>query len=123
MNNKTNQELVNNNKTRDRRESRGRVIAMSRTIYRITKSDVFYVESETTDGMFYYIMFDTAKGFEWCSCPHFSNRSQKCKHIFAIEYAIKGNVVIDTDTLPNSAKKDCTCNVKDLPYTKEDYSF
>lgn len=91
---------------RDRRESRGRVIALSRRVYRINNTDVFYVESESKDGLYYYVMFDTAKNFEWCSCPHFENRNQKCKHVFGVEYSIRLGTVKDTDKLPQDIKKD-----------------
>lgn len=104
-------ELVKN---RDRRESKGRVIALSRKIYRIINSDVFYVESESKDGMYYYIGFNPDKEIEYCSCNDFSNRGKVCKHIHGIEYAIKFNVVIDTDKLPNEAKKDNTIENKNI---------
>ena len=114
-------EIVNK---KDRRDGKGRVIALSRRVYRIINSDVFYVESESKDGIFYYIMFDTAKNFEWCSCLDFSNRQKKCKHIHGVEYAIRFNSVVDTDKLPREAKKDNqVCNVKDLPYKQEVYDF
>ena len=108
---------------RDRRSNRGRVIALSRTIYRIKNKDVYYVESETKDGMFYFVKYDTENNFEWCSCNDNSNRKVKCKHIFAVFFGIKGNVIIDTDKLPSNAKKYYNCNVDGLGYTKESYDF
>lgn len=87
---------------KDRREGKGRVIAVSRNVYRIEKSDVYYVESESKDGKYYYVMFDTVKNFEWCSCKDFSNHKRKCKHLFAVEYAIKNNVVKNIDKLPST---------------------
>jgi len=101
---------------KDRREGKGRVIAISRTIYRITNTDVFYVESESKDDMYYYVMFNTAKNFEWCSCLDNSNRGLKCKHIFAIEFAIKMGMVKDTDKLPPAAKKS-------KGYEEDEYSY
>src|SRR5688500_15947737 len=98
-----NKEIVPN---RDRRESRGRVIALSRRVYRINNTDVFYVESESTDGMYYYVMFDTGKNFCWCSCKSFEIHNKKCKHLFGVEFAIKMRTVTDTDKLPNEVKKD-----------------
>ncbi|MGZ5548354.1 MAG: hypothetical protein ACXWFZ_10435, partial [Nitrososphaeraceae archaeon] len=55
------------------RELKGRVIASTRQVYRIINSDVFYVESETENDLYYYVMFDT-DGCEWCSCPDHSIR-------------------------------------------------
>jgi predicted nucleic acid-binding Zn finger protein len=99
------QEIV---EKKDRRVGKGKVIAISRIIYRIQNTDVFYVESESNDGMYYYVMYDTTKEFEWCSCKDFERNGymKKCKHLFAIEFAIKMNTVKDTDKLPPSVKKD-----------------
>lgn len=116
-------QITENKTTKDRREGKGRVIALSRRVYKIKNSDVFYVESESKDGMYYYVMYDIEKNFEWCSCSDFSNRNRKCKHIFGVEFAIKSNFVVETDKLPQNAKKDCDCNVKELSYKKDDYSF
>jgi predicted nucleic acid-binding Zn finger protein len=93
---------------KDRREGKGRVIAISRKVYRIQNSDVFYVESESKDEMYYYVMFDTAKNFLWCSCKDFEKTSyrSKCKHLFGVEFAIRMNTVKDTDKLPENTKKD-----------------
>ena len=98
------QEIVEN---KDRREGKGRVIAISRKVYRIRNSDVFYVESESIDEMYYYVMFDTVKNFLWCSCKDFEKTSyhKKCKHIFGVEFAIRMNTVKDTEKLPVSSNK------------------
>jgi len=101
---------------KDRREGKGRVIAISRTIYRITNTDVFYVESESKDGMYYYVMFDTAKKFEWCSCKDFERRNNMCKHLYAVSFAIKMNTVKDTEKLPPAAKKS-------KGYEEDEYDF
>ena len=47
------QQLVESNKSikKDRRMGKGRVISLSRRIYRLLQTDVFYVESESTDGI------------------------------------------------------------------------
>jgi predicted nucleic acid-binding Zn finger protein len=106
---------------RDRRESRGRVIALSRTVFHITGKNVYYVESETEDGVYYYIMWNTDDDVEWCSCVDHSMRGKRCKHIFAIEYAIRGNTVKETDKLPSYKKVNNQVQIMD--YQKEDYSF
>lgn len=111
--------LVNN---KDRRDGKGRVIALSRTIYRIIGTDVFYVESESVDGRYYYLMFNTQKEIETCSCKDFEVRRNICKHLRALEYAIKYNTVKETDKLPlESEKQDCT--VDKLSYMEDDYGF
>ena len=79
---------TNNNKNteviaevKNRREDKGRAIVASRTIYRIKGSNVYYVESESTDGIFYYVMCDTEKDFSYCTCKDYETRSNKCKHL------------------------------------------
>lgn len=101
----TSQEIV---EKKDRREGKGRVIALSRRVYRIENTDVFYVESESSDEMYYYVMFNTHKAFEWCSCKDHERNGYrtKCKHLYAVEYAIRWRTVTDTDKLPTGVKKD-----------------
>src|SRR5215211_7623444 len=74
--------------TKDRRESKGRVLAIYRRIYRLSNSDVYYVESESSDDLYYFVKFKP-EVFEWCSCKDNSTRGLKCKHQFAIEYSIR----------------------------------
>ena len=104
----------------DKREGKGKLLAESNTIYRIIGKDVFYVESESTEAMFYYIMFNTEKDFEWCSCIDHSVRGKRCKHIFAVEYAIRKATYVDIDKLPSGVKRD---NSQQLQYTKDGYEF
>ena len=40
-----------------KRMGKGRVIARSRRIYRLLQTDVFYVESESTDNIYYFVKF------------------------------------------------------------------
>jgi hypothetical protein len=89
----------------DKRLERGKVIALENKIYRIIGSDVFYVESQSVEDMVYYIMFNTEKEFEWCSCKSFEYYNQKCKHLYAIEHAIRKGNVIDTNRLPKNVKR------------------
>jgi hypothetical protein len=71
-----------------RREGKGRVLAISRRIYRLLQTDVYYVESESTDNVYYFIKFKSDI-VEFCSCKDYeSNRAQKCKHIFGVEFVI-----------------------------------
>ena len=124
----TSKEIVEQTNKKDRREGKGRVIALSRRIYRLLQTDVFYVESESTDNVYYYIKFKPDL-LEWCSCPDNSMRGQKCKHIWSIEFAIRMGIVKDTDRLPTEAKvRKVVVSATVVPTTKssykdDDYSF
>jgi predicted nucleic acid-binding Zn finger protein len=102
------QQLVeSNNKLttkKDRCEGNGRVLAISRRIYRLMQTDVYYVESESTDNVYYYVRYKPDM-IEWCSCLDNSTRGLKCKHQFAIEFAIRMGTLKDIDKLPAEAKK------------------
>jgi|SRR5215217_395448 len=89
---------------KDRREGKGRVLAISRRIYRLSNSDVYYVESESSDNVYYYVKYNFS-GFKWCSCPDNSTRGLKCKHQFAIEYSIRLGTLKDIDMLSSDAKR------------------
>src|SRR5687768_15743 len=74
--------------TKDRREVKGHNLAISHHIYRLQqRTDAFYVESESSDGIYYFVRFKPDIFLEWCSCPDNSTRGVKCKHLFAIEFA------------------------------------
>ena len=112
-----------NNETikKDRRSGKGRVIALSRRIYRLLQTDVFYVESESTDNVYYFVKFKPDV-IEFCSCPDNSTRGLKCKHLHAIEFAIRFGTMRfgtmkDTDKLPADAKRESKS------YRDDDYSF
>ena len=40
-----------------KRMGNGRRMALSRRIYRLLQTDVFYVESESTDNVYYFVKF------------------------------------------------------------------
>ena len=113
-----------------KRMGKGRVIAQSRRIYRLLRTDVFYVESESTDNVYYYVKFKPDV-IEWCTCPDNSMRTgeqMKCKHLHAIEYAIRLGTLKDTDRLPTEAKvRKVAATAAAKPtaksYTEDDYSF
>ena len=115
---------------KDRRSRKGRVIALSRRIYRLLQTDVFYVESESTDNVFYYVKFKPDV-IEWCTCPDNSLRGgqMRCKHLHTIEFAIRLGTLRDIDRLPTEAKVRKVAAVTALPttakksYTDDDYSF
>ena len=65
-----------NEMKKDRRSGKGRCIALSRRIYRLLQTDVFYVESDSTDNV-YYVKFKPDL-LEWCSCCDNSMIGMKC---------------------------------------------
>ena len=101
----SNQIIVDKKKTKDRREGKGRCIALSRRIYRLLQTDVFYVESESTDNVYYYVKFKPDV-LEWCSCRDNSTRRFKCKHLWSIEFAIRFDTLKEIDKLPADVKRD-----------------
>ena len=124
----TSQKIVETKK--DRREGKGRCIALSRRIYRLMQTDdVFYVESESTDNVYYFVKFKPDVIEWWCSCMDNSTRGLKCKHIWSIEFAIRMGTLKDTDDkLPADAKRDTSTLVSPVAieaksYTEDDYSF
>jgi len=106
----------------DRREEKGKLIAQSRTIYKILGKEMFYVESESEEGRFYYIGYNPKEEIEWCSCLDCSVRLRKCKHIFAVENAVKNKTMIHTNRFPSELKKQQQNEEEELPYTKEEYT-
>ena len=119
-----------------KRMGKGRSIAQFRKIYRLLQTDVFYVESESTDNLYYFVKFKPDV-IEWCTCPDNSMRTggqMRCKHIWACEFAIRLGTLRDTDRLPTEAKvskvtaSSATCatiraKVSTKSYTEDDYSF
>jgi predicted nucleic acid-binding Zn finger protein len=68
-------------------------------------TDVFYVESESSNDTYYFVKYKPDL-LEWCSCPDNSMRGgqMRCKHIWSIEFAIRMGTLRDTDKLPTEAK-------------------
>lgn len=105
----SNQTKLVNEESRILRECRGRRLALLGRVFRSCFDDTpSYVESETNSDKFYYVkfVFESSENF-WCSCPDYaSNRSEKCKHIFAVQYAIHLGLVQSIDhKLPLTHKK------------------
>ena len=106
---------------KNRREGRGRVLALSRQIYRLLNKNTFYVESESSDNRYYFVRYNPSV-FEWCSCKDFeSNRAERCKHIFAIEYAIRFATVKEVDKLPEEVTT--KPRQQQLSYERDQYDF
>jgi hypothetical protein len=94
-------------KKKDRREGKGRVLAISRMVYKLQNTDTFYVESETRNDQYYFVKFKPDVLESWCSCKDNSTRGLKCKHLFAIEFAIKWGTIKEIDKVPaNSIVED-----------------
>ena len=92
---------------KDYRPAKARVIALSRKIYRIRRSDSFYVESENRDSLYYFVHWNWEEPtYNYCSCSDSSVSQNICKHIQAIEYAIKWGTTIDVDRLPSDVLRD-----------------
>ena len=89
----------------------------------LLQTDVFYVESESTDNVYYFVKFKPDV-IEWCTCPDNSTKHKKCKHLFAIEFAIKWGTLRDTDKLPTDVKRDIqSVALQSKSYKDDDYSF
>ena len=90
------------------------------------QTDVFYIESESTDNVYYFVKFKPDV-VEYCTCPDNSLRGgqMKCKHLWSIEFAIRLGTLIDTDRLPTEAKvrKIVTAAAVTKSYKDDDYSF
>lgn len=115
----TQQELVVENK----REGHGRSIALTRKVFRLENSDTFYVESESTNNVYYFVRYNFS-GIQWCSCPDNSTRGIKCKHQFAIEYSIRLGTLKDIEKLPKEAKRyGATVAQQSKSWKEDEYTF
>ena len=98
----------------------------------LMQTDVFYVESESTDNVYYFVKFKPDV-VEYCTCPDNSLRGgqMKCKHLHSIEFAIRMGTLRDIDRLPTEAKvkkvlaTTAAATTKPLAksYKDDDYSF
>jgi predicted nucleic acid-binding Zn finger protein len=99
------QEVSKVENKKNRREGRGRVIALSHRMYRLQNKDTFYVESESSDGRYYFVRFNSSFAGGFCSCKDYeSNRSDRCKHQYAVEYGIRFNTITEVDRLPEEVR-------------------
>ena len=123
------QQVVENTKAKekDRRPGKGRCIALSRRVCRLQNTDTFYVESESSDNTYYFVKYNPSV-FEWCSCKDFeSNRAKICKHLYAIEFAIRFGTLKDIDKLPAEAKRYnggiTATTVSNSSYEEDEYDY
>ena len=97
-------QLTKENK-KDRREGEGRVLALSRRVYRLRGKDTFYIESESCDNRYYFVRFNASFAGGFCSCKDYEyNRSEFCKHQHAIVYGIQFNTIKEVDKLPEEVR-------------------
>ena len=119
------QNQIVENKTEHKREGKDRDLAFSRRVYRIQNSDTFYVESEKSNDLYYFVRYNPSV-FEWCSCPDSSMRGMTCKHIHACEYSIRLGTLKDIEKLPEEAKRYGSSTVEAIAaksYRDNDYDF
>lgn len=116
-------------KKKDRREGRGVVLALSRHVYNLqNKNSTFYVESESCDSRYYFVRYNPSV-FEWCSCKDFeSNRTERCKHLYGVEYGIRFNTILEVDKLPEEVHSGISRNstsktTLNKSWKDDDYSF
>ena len=124
----TNQKVVGSEPKQElenKREGHGLNIALTRNVYRLLTSDVYYVQSERSSEIYYYVKYNPSV-FEWCSCPDNSTRGIKCKHQFAIEHSIRLGTLKDIDKLPAEAKRYPATTASAIAaksYRDDDYDF
>ena len=98
-----------NTTKKNRREGKGRVLAISRNVYHLLNSDIYYVESESSDNVYYCVKYNPSSALEWwCSCKDNSLRHVTCKHLISIEFAIKWGTIKDIDSPLTNVKGDTT---------------
>jgi hypothetical protein len=128
--NNQNQKIVSkkSEELENKREGKGRSLATSHMIYRIQNTDTYYVQSERSENTYYFVRYNFGV-LEWCSCPDNSIRGIKCKHQFAIEYAIRLGTLKDIDKLPKEAERFTNQQIEELEavsyhsYRDDQYDF
>ena len=109
-----------NTTEKDRRPGKGRSMALSRHIYRLQNTDIFYIESETRDDQYYLCKFKPEVLDSYCSCKDNSTRGLKCKHLWGIEFAINWGTIKDIDKIPTILPSQSTTPKS---YLEDDYDF
>jgi hypothetical protein len=111
-------------------------LTISRRIYRLLQTDVFYIESESTYNVYIFLKFKPDI-IEWCSCSDNSLRGggqMRWKHLHAIEFVIRLGTLRDIEKLPTEAKFRQAVITKataivvptaklSITYKDDDYSF
>ena len=81
-----------NEESRILRQCKGRRLSITLSVFRIQDSKhSFYVKSESSN-RYYFVEYKPDSSF--CTCWDFaSNRSDKCKHIYAVEHSLRLGLV------------------------------
>lgn len=82
------------------RQQRGIVIATSGDLRQ--KGPVWVVRSQSGNGS--YVVDPTAQ-IPNCTCPDFETTGRKCKHLYAVEYAIRHSVKPNDETTVEQTKR------------------
>jgi len=121
---------VTKKETRNRREGRGRVIALSQRIFCLQGKDTYYVESENSNSRFYFVRFNSSFAGKFCSCKDYdSNRPELCRHQHAVFYGIKYNTIKEVEHLPEDVRTKRDTTEEDKPtieskcWEDDEYSF
>ena len=125
-----------NEESRIKRECKGRALCITRNVSSLNNSkSQFYVKSESRD-IFYFVEYKTDSQF--CTCWDFtSHRADKCKHIYAVQYATRlGLVQQISKRLPIAQKQvhksfihssqmteNFSVNSKPKSYLEDEYDF
>ena len=107
-----------NEEQEQKRECKGRRLALTANVFHVEKTDSYYCQSETNSQIHYFIRYSEKD--VWCSCLDQSTRGLKCKHIFCIEYAKRLATVKVVDKLPTGSKRD---NSDKLQYENDEYGY
>lgn len=103
------QKLVNE-EARILRQCKGRSLSIQRRVFCMSQEPNnrthFYVGSESVTDRYYFVELKSIGDSSFCTCwDYASNRSEKCKHIYAVQYAIHLGLVQTVDhKLPISQK-------------------
>ena len=98
-----------------------------------SSTDVYHVESESSDDHYYFVKFKQDV-LEWyCSYKDNSTRHTiKCKHIFAIEFTIKRETIkdieklqppLETNKIYPAVVQQSNNNNKKSSHLEDDYDF
>src|SRR4051794_8365877 len=78
------------------RQQRGKEIA---NLFRIIERNGRWCVPSTSDNGKYYIEYSETKSS--CSCKDFAKQGEKCKHIYAVEFVIKGDLEPEPEPEPD----------------------
>ena len=77
-----------------------------------SNSNGFYIASESASNRFYYVEYKD--NYNFCTCGDYaSNRSDKCKHIFPVDYAIRLNLIQHVEKKLPISQRNTTTKVEE----------